>query len=124
MKENVKQGTGPGLFKLLLSLLLICFFTNAQAQTISGTVSDESGKKLSSVSVAVKGSTTGTTTDASGQYRINAHTDATLTFSSVGYATMDVPVSGRSVVDVKLLTNAQSLDAVVITSLGISKQAR
>lgn len=124
MKENVKQGPGPGLFKLLLSLLLICFFTATQAQTISGTVSDESGKKLSSVSVAVKGGTAGTTTDASGQYRINASSDATLVFSSVGYATLDVPVSGRSVVDVTLLTNAQSLEAVVITALGISKQAR
>ena len=124
MKENVKQGPGPGLFKLLLSLLLICFFTTTQAQTISGTVSDESGKKLSSVSVTVKGSTAGTTTDVSGQYKINASPNATLVFSSIGYASMDVPVSDRTVVDVTLLTNTQSLDAVVITALGISKQAR
>lgn len=124
MKENVKWGHGSGLLKLLLTFLLFCFFTVAQAQTVTGTVSDESGKKLSSVSVTVKGSTTGTTTDASGQYRINALSDATLVFSSVGYATLDVPVSGRSVADITLLTTAQSLEAVVITALGITKQAR
>lgn len=124
MKENVKWGHGSGLLKLLLTFLLFCFFTVTQAQTVTGTVSDESGKKLSSVSVTVKGSTTGTTTDASGQYRINALSDATLVFSSVGYATLDVPVSGRSVADVTLLTTAQSLEAVVITALGITKQAR
>ncbi len=124
MKENVKPGSGPGLIKLLFAFLLFSFFTTVNAQTISGTVSDETGKKLSSVSVAVKGTTTGVTTDASGQYRINAGGNATLVFSSVGYATMDVPVADRSVVDVTLLTNAQSLDAVVVTALGITKQAR
>ncbi len=124
MKENVKPGTRHGLIKLPLLLLLFFFFTSVQAQTVSGTVSDESGKKLSSVSVSVKGSTTGTTTNASGQYQINAASSATLTFSSVGYATMDMPVSDRTVVDVTLLTNAQSLDAVVVTALGITKQAR
>ncbi|MGZ8515957.1 MAG: SusC/RagA family TonB-linked outer membrane protein [Chitinophagaceae bacterium] len=124
MKENAKPGSLPGSIKLLLSFLLTCFITSTYAQTVSGTVSDESGKKLASISVTVKGSTAGTTTDASGQYRINASSNATLTFSSVGYANMDVPIAGRDVVDVQLLTNTQSLDAVVITALGISKQAR
>ncbi|MGK2864426.1 MAG: SusC/RagA family TonB-linked outer membrane protein, partial [Chitinophagaceae bacterium] len=85
---------------------------------------DETGKKLPLISVTVKGSTVGTTTDASGQYQINAGSNATLTFSSVGYANLDVPVGGRSVIDVVLLTNTQSLDAVVVTALGITKQAR
>ena len=124
MKENVKPGFSRGLIKLLLFLVLFCFFTSTHAQTISGSVTDENGKKLSSVSVTVKGSTAGTITDASGQYQINASTNATLLFSSVGYASIDVPVAGRTVVDAVLLTSAQSLDAVVITALGITKQAR
>ncbi|RZK47289.1 MAG: SusC/RagA family TonB-linked outer membrane protein [Pedobacter sp.] len=94
------------------------------AQNITGTVSDEGGKKLADVSVTVKGSSVGTTTNAEGRFSVNAASNATLTFSSVGFATMDVPIGGRSVVDVMLLTNAQSLDAVVITALGITKQAR
>ncbi len=124
MNENLKPVFNPGLLKLLFSLLLFICFTAANAQTVSGTVSDESGKKLSSVSVTVKGTTAGTTTSESGSYTINAASNATLVFSSVGFAEMEMPVSGKSVVDVTLLTNAQSLDAVVITALGISKQAR
>lgn len=123
MKEHAKPGA-TGFIKLLLSFSLLFCLSAANAQTVSGTVSDESGKKLSSISVTVKGTTTGTTTDANGQYSVNAPSNATLTISSVGYAAMDVPVSGRSVVNVTLLTSAQSLDAVVITALGISKQAR
>ena len=88
MKKNVKRGFKPGLIRLLLSFLFFAFFTPVQAQTISGTVSDEGGKKISGISVTVKGSTAGTTTDASGQYKINAASTAILLFSSVGYTTI------------------------------------
>ena len=54
MKENAKSGSGPVLIKLLFAFLLSCFFTTANGQSVSWTVSDESGKKLSSVSVTVK----------------------------------------------------------------------
>lgn len=124
MKVNVKPVYKTGLIQLLLSAFLCLYVSIANAQTISGTVSDETGKKLSDVSITVKGTSAGTTTNASGQYTINAGSNATLVFSSVGYASMEVPVAGRNVVDVTLLTTAQSLDAVVVTALGISKQAR
>lgn len=124
MKENVKPGFIPGLFKLLLTLLFFIGFTAAKAQTVTGTVSDEGGKKLAAVSVTVKGTATGTHTDASGQFRINVASDGTLVFSSVGYTAVEVPVGGRAVIDITLSTAAQSLETVVITALGISKQAR
>jgi TonB-linked SusC/RagA family outer membrane protein len=125
MKENLGSGLHKKvLLKMLLPLLLSFFFVAAQAQKIAGTVSDETGKKLADVSVTVKGSSTGTTTDADGKYQITAGSNVTLEFSSVGFTTMSVPVNGRTVVDVTLLTNAQSLDAVVVTALGITKQAR
>jgi len=56
--------------KLALSVLFFSFFTTFQAQTISGTVSDENGKSLQGVSVAVKGAAGGTTTDVAGKYSI------------------------------------------------------
>ena len=125
MKKKLKLVYKPVWRILLFTFLFtLTFSAITNAQVITGTVSDESGKKLSSVSVTVKGSATGTTTDASGQYQVNASANATLVFSSVGYTSMDVPVTGRAVVDVVLLTNAQSLDAVVVTALGITKQAR
>src|SRR6185295_5433245 len=93
--------------------------------TVSGTVSDETGRKLPNVSVIVKGSTGGAISDSLGQFRINAASDAILVFSSVGFSLMEVPVSGRSSIDVILASvTPQDLGEVVITALGINKQAR
>ena len=124
MKENVKPGFAPGLIKLLLTVFLFCFVSIANAQTITGTVSDESGNKLSGISVSVKGTSTGTTTDATGQYRVNAGSQSVLVFSSIGFNTMEVSVGGRSEVNIVLPKTEQSLEEVVITALGITKQAR
>ncbi len=124
MKENAMPPTKPGLIKHLLCLLSFSFHIIANSQTVSGTVSDESGKKLADVSVAVKGSSSGAVTDSLGQYRVNAASNSTLVFSSVGFAGIEVAVGGRSIVDVVLSSNSQSLGEVVITALGISKQAR
>jgi TonB-linked SusC/RagA family outer membrane protein len=111
--------------KLMLSVLAFSFFTTVQAQTVSGTVSDENGKSLSGVSVTIKGSTGGTTTDASGKYSLPASSTATLVFSYVGHATLEVAVSGRSVVDVKMVVEAENMSEVIVTTaLGITKQAR
>ena len=125
MNENQKPVCKTGFIKLLLSLLLFFFFTTASAQTVTGTVSGENGKKLPSVSVTVKGTASGTTTDEAGNYRINAGANATLVFSSVGYEPMEIPVNGKSVINVSLQVNVHSLDTItVITALGINRQAR
>src|SRR6187549_65171 len=125
MKENATPVFKPGLFKLLLALLSLSFYIITNAQTVSGTVSDETGRKLPNVSVIVKGSTGGAISDSLGQFRINAASDATLVFSSVGFSLMEVPVSGRSSIDVILASvTPQDLGEVVITALGINKQAR
>jgi TonB-linked SusC/RagA family outer membrane protein len=124
MKENSMPAFNPGLIKLFLCFLSFSFHIIANSQTVSGTVSDESGKKLADVSVAVKGSSSGAVTDSLGQYRVNAASNAILVFSSVGFAGTEIAVGGRSVVDVVLSSNSQSLGEVVITALGISKQAR
>lgn len=125
MNENLKPVSKTGLTKLLFLLLSFLFFTAANAQTITGTVSGENGKKLSSVSVTVKGTSVGTNTNEAGGYSINAGGSATLVFSYIGYATLEVPVGGRSVVNVSLVADVRSLDTVtVITALGLSRQAR
>jgi TonB-linked SusC/RagA family outer membrane protein len=121
MKEKLKLGYSRLCFSFLLFLFLS---VGAFAQTITGKVTDENGKGLSDVSVLVKGTAAGVTTDASGKYKISAASNAVLLFSSVGYTAIEVSVGGRTVVNAVLSTTAQSLDAVVITALGISKQAR
>ena len=124
MKVNAKLWYKPGFMKLMLSVLAFSFFTTVQAQTVSGTVSDENGKSLQGVSVTVKGATAGTTTDVAGKYSITASSTATLVFSYVGYTTTEVAVSGRTVVNFSMIVDTRSMSEVVVTALGITKQSR
>ncbi len=115
----------PSLLKSFFSILSFLFFSSwAYSQTVTGTVSDMAGKRMPAVNVMVKGTSRGVITDASGQFSIEAASNATLVFSSVGYATTEIPVSGRQVVDVVLNIDSRNLDAVVVTALGITKESR
>lgn len=124
MKVNVKPRCNPGIRRLMLSVLAFSFFAAMQAQTISGTVSDENGRSLQGVSVAVKGAAAGTTTDAAGKYSVPASSTATLVFSYVGYSTMEIAVSGRTVINVSMTVDSRNMSEVVVTALGITKEAR
>ncbi|MEQ9442564.1 MAG: SusC/RagA family TonB-linked outer membrane protein [Cyclobacteriaceae bacterium] len=94
------------------------------AFNVTGTVTaEEDGGGLPGVNVLVKGSDTGTVTDIAGQYSINvADENDTLIFSSIGFMIQEVPISGRSVIDVALSEDIQSLEEVVVTALGISRE--
>jgi TonB-linked SusC/RagA family outer membrane protein len=124
----MKKKSTPGYplipIRFLFSLLLLFFSTSILAQTVTGKVIDETGKALSGVSISVKGTSTGTTSDASGEFRINASPSATLAFSSIGYTNIEVAVNNRAVVNVTLTPNTQNMSEVVITALGITKEAR
>jgi TonB-linked SusC/RagA family outer membrane protein len=124
MKETAFRGPSPGRTRLLLVCIFSLLSATIYAQTVTGTVSSFTGEKLAGVSVIVKGSTTGTSTDAEGKYQIAVSSNATLVFSSVGYLTLEVPVNGRTVIDVSLATDNGNLGEVVVTALGISKESR
>jgi TonB-linked SusC/RagA family outer membrane protein len=88
-------------------------------QQIKGKVSGQDGIPLSGVSVAVKGTTRGTTTDAEGNFKIEVAIKAILSFSFIGYGTKDVVItSGQSVVNVALNEDQQNLDEVVVVGYG------
>lgn len=116
------------LFKkvLLFSgiLFLLTGTIHAQDVTVTGTVVDESGAPLPGVSVVIKGTTVGTSTDFDGEYAIEANNDATLLFTYIGYANQEIAVRSRSNIDVELTPSAQSLDEVVVTALGISREKK
>lgn len=90
--------------------------------TVTGTVTDEAGTPLPGANVLVKGSTNGTQTDFDGNYAIEAGSDATLIFSYIGFASVEVPVNGLTNIDVSLVEDAAALDEVVVT--GYSTQTR
>ena len=84
-------------------------------KTVSGTVLDDSGYPAIGVTALIKGTSTGTTTDIDGHYRLVAPPDATIVFSCMGFVTKEIPVEGRSVIDVQLKADTELLaDAVVI----------
>ena len=106
------------LLKGMLLLGVFVCFGMAQAQTVSGTVSDATGP-LPGASVVVKGTTNGTQTDFDGNYTLNdVASDATLVFSYIGYASQEVAVNGQTSIDVTLQEDATALDEVVIIGYG------
>ena len=105
------------LKKLILpfALLLGSFI---YAQTVTGTVSDNSGP-VPGVNIIVKGTTTGTQTDFDGNYSLDVKSsDAVLVFSFIGYKTQEIPVGGQSVINLTLQEDAAQLDEVVVTGYG------
>lgn len=84
---------------------------------ITGTVTDAAGgTPMAGVNVLVKGTTTGTTTDADGQYRVGAEANDLLVFSFIGFETVEIPVNGRSVIDVVMTPDVLSLGEVVVNA--------
>ena len=111
--------------KIYLLWLGLLISATALAQQISGTVTATAdGTALPGVSVVVKGSTLGTATNADGKYSINARSGQVLVFSFVGYTSKEVSVGNQNVINVSLAEDAQSLEEVVVTALGIKKDAK
>lgn len=93
--------------------------------TVSGTITDEKGKALPGVNITIKGTTKGTNSDASGHFKIEVPTEnTTLVFSYVGYVKQEVVVGNRTVFNISLALELQSLDEVVVVGYGTqSKRA-
>ncbi len=95
------------------------------ALIVQGRVTEQTnGASLPGVNVVVKGTSTGTVTDVDGKYNINVPSeDDILVFSSIGYTTQEVAVNGRSVIDVALEEDVQSLSEVVVVGYGTQKKS-
>ncbi len=115
MKKNV-------LFYLAL-LLSIWQTSNAQSIQVTGQVSNADGG-MPGVSVLVEGSTTGTMTDVDGKYSLSVPSKSTLKFSFIGFIPQSVAVNGRSIINVTMQEEETSLSEVVVTALGIEREAK
>ncbi len=109
------------LFRSLLMLSFVMFYSFTQAQSVSGTVSDANGP-LPGATVIVKGTTNGTTTDFDGKYTIDANSEATLVVSFIGFVSQEVAVSGSTTLDVTLVEDSSELEEVVV--VGYTSQTR
>lgn len=96
---------------------------NVPTALLSGKVIDEKAEPLPGVSILVKGTTVGATTDAQGQYQINVPTGRnTLVFSMVGFDALSVDIGTRTVVNVTLTADVKTLGEVVVVGYGTQKK--
>jgi TonB-dependent starch-binding outer membrane protein SusC len=93
--------------------------TTGLEYTLSGKVSDETGAPLPGANVTLKGTTMGTSTDANGNYSLRAPDDATtVVFSFIGYATEEVEIAKRTVIDITMKLDVSTLENVVVVGYG------
>ncbi|MEO6522910.1 MAG: TonB-dependent receptor [Mucilaginibacter sp.] len=119
--QSIKQAVS----KLMLTLLLVCFSSVlfAQSFTVTGTVNDSKGESLPGVSVRVKGTQNGVTTDVNGKYSLNVSTNTTvLAFSFVGFSAQEFTVGAKRVINITLADDSKNLNEVVI--LGYNQQQK
>ena len=95
----------------------------AQNITVKGKVMDGGDKStIPSVSIVVKGTQTGTQTDASGAFSISAPANSTLVFTYVGYVTQEIPVNNQTTINVTLQSASQQLEQVVVVGYGTQRK--
>ncbi len=107
------------------SLLLLLFqFAGAQTRTITGRITDSSGAPLSNVSVQIKGTNAGTSTDANGNYSISVPSpNSRLVFSYTGMEAREVSAGNRSTVNAQLQSANASLGEVVVIGYGTARKS-
>ncbi|MBS1606392.1 MAG: TonB-dependent receptor [Bacteroidetes bacterium] len=111
-------------YKILENNLIVVLSSSLTFQDIkvTGHVTGDNGQPLSGVSVTLKGSTRGTTTDNNGMYELTVPENGTLVISYIGFTSKEVPVNSQSVVDVKLTASNTVLDQVVVVGYGVQRK--
>lgn len=111
--------------------LIVCVFmlavliVNAQTKQITGTVtSADDGLGMPGVSVVIKGTTVGASTDIDGKYVLEAQASDIVVFSFVGMISQEITVGDKTVINVVLVTESIGVDEVVVTALGIKRSKK
>ncbi|WP_345241799.1 TonB-dependent receptor [Nibrella saemangeumensis] len=120
-----------GYFTWLTWVLPLCFLLagisllRAQSGTVTGRVSDANDEALPGVTVLLKGTSVGTTTDAKGTFTLPLPSAraATLVFSYIGYRTLEMPLGNQTTVNVTLEPDVKSLNEVVVVGYGTVKKS-
>lgn len=103
---------------MLLCVCMVTGHTWAQAVVSGRVTSATDGNALPGVTVLEKGTTNGATTNASGDYQLTVRPDAVLQFRFVGMTMQEIPVNGRSTINVQLRSDEQQLEEVVVVGYG------
>lgn len=113
------------IYSRAAAVVLFCMMavSSFAQKTVSGVISDTNGP-LPGVSILVKGSSRGTTTDAQGRFSIVATPSDVLVFSMIGYAAQEMPVGDQTAIELKLSEDTGQLNEVVVTALGIKRERK
>lgn len=121
--DGIFKDNDDVIYKIFEDKLVVLSTLSAQQQSVNGQVTDNEGIPLPGVSVVIKGSTTGTVTDGDGKYSISGvNENDILIFSFIGMKTFEVPVNGRSVVNVELEVETVGIEEVVAIGYGVQKK--
>ncbi len=116
-----------------MRILLICFMlvsaliteSWAQDRTVSGKVTDDSGETIPGANVILKGTSTGTTSDIDGNWKLSVPADGgTLVFTFVGMTAEEVAIGSRSVIDLRMESDAKQLSEIIVTAQGVEKDVK
>ena len=112
------------MLSILFLGILLSGAINAQGIRISGKVTDAAdGSALVGVTIQEKGTTNGIITDGNGNFSISIAPTATLVISYVGYATQEVPVNGKTIINVAMAVESMNLQEVVVIGYGTVKKS-
>src|SRR3989449_4432519 len=103
---------------VLAGILLVASQAVAQQKTVTGKVTSEQGAPVAGVSITVKGTNTGTSSNSAGEYSIRAEVGQVLQFRFIGTGLVERTIGADDVINVELRKVAMDLDAVVVTALG------
>lgn len=108
---------------LLIGLVVfICSFCFAQDLSVKGTIKDKSGNPMPGVSVTVKNTKIGASTNGDGNYSITVPANSTLVFTAVGYTTQELAVNNRTSINLQLLEETNNLTDVVVIGYGTAQK--
>ena len=101
------------------------FLVHAQERRVTGKVTDtDTGENLPGVNIIIKGSSTGTSTDSNGSYKLAISNDnAILVFSFIGYVTTEIAVGNQTTINQNLQSDIKALEEVVVVGYGTQKKA-
>ncbi|GAA3575082.1 TonB-dependent receptor [Snuella lapsa] len=121
--ENLLKSSEEAIVSSLTLEMINEFINSSLQQSISGTVTDNTGMPLPGVSIIIKGTNLGTTTDFDGNYSINVQNpNDVLVFSYIGYGTKEIAVNNQSTINVTLDEAASELEEVVVVGYGTEKK--
>lgn len=109
--------------KLVLFFVLVSITLSYSQISVSGVITDQSGTPLPGVNIFEKGGSNGSTTDFNGNYSIQVNEEAVLVISYVGFSTEEIPVNGRTTIDVQL-TEGLNLDEVLVVGTRTAARSR